>query len=73
MSRLVGVSRDQLVSRLRDLGFDGPDDGSDHPFMVKGTLRLKVPNKHGRKDIGVELLKRILKQAGLTRREWLGE
>lgn len=73
MARLVGVSRDQLISRLRELGFDGPQDGSDHPFMTRGNLRLKVPNSHRRKDIGVELLSRILKQAGVSRREWLGE
>jgi len=38
--------------------------------MIKGDLRLTVPNPH-RKEIGVDLLMRILKQAGITKEEWL--
>ena len=38
--------------------------------MVKGNLVLTIPNPH-RKEIGVDLLARILKQAGITRKEWL--
>jgi predicted RNA binding protein YcfA (HicA-like mRNA interferase family) len=73
MSRFVGVSRSELISRLHELGFEWPESGSDHPFMRKGKLTLKIPNEHGRKDIGVKLLGRILKQAGISRKEWLGD
>jgi hypothetical protein len=37
--------------------------------MIRGDVVLTIPNPHG-KDIGVDLLARILKQAGVTRREW---
>ncbi len=37
--------------------------------MVKGDLVLTVPNLH-RKEIGVDLLTRILKQAGVSREDW---
>ncbi|GAA6734510.1 hypothetical protein YIM1640_15810 [Thermus oshimai] len=37
--------------------------------MVRGRVKLVLPNPH-RKDIGVDLLKRLLKQAGLTEEEW---
>jgi hypothetical protein len=40
--------------------------------MLKGDLRLTIPNPHRRK-IGVELLIRILRQAGITREEWIKE
>ena len=73
MARLVGVSRSQLISRLHELGYEWPQDGSDHQFMRKGTRTVKIPNEHRRKDVGVELLSRILKQAGIARKEWLGE
>ncbi len=65
------ISRRNLINALRDLGFEGPETGTgDHPeFMVKGSLQLKLPNPH-RGDIGVNLLGRILKQAGISRREW---
>lgn len=72
MSKLVPVDWRTLIKRLRELGFEGPCSGGKHPFMTKGDLVLTVPNPH--KDIiGVDLLKRILKQARISREEWLGE
>ncbi len=38
--------------------------------MIKGDLVLTIPNPH-RKEISVDLLTRILKQAGIARDEWL--
>jgi len=38
--------------------------------MVKGSLRLAIPNPH-RQVIGVDLLSRILGQAGISREDWL--
>jgi len=40
-----------------------------HPFMVKGNLTITVANPHKR-DIGQELLARILRQAQVSREEW---
>ena len=37
--------------------------------MIKGNLVLTIPNPH-KKEIGVDLLQRILKQAGISREEW---
>jgi predicted RNA binding protein YcfA (HicA-like mRNA interferase family) len=59
-----------LVRRLRELGFEGPYRGGKHPYMVKGDLVLTIPNPH-RKEISVDLLRRILKRAGISREEWL--
>jgi hypothetical protein len=39
--------------------------------MVKGSIQLAVPNPHQGAEIGVNLLKLILKEAGITRDEWL--
>jgi predicted RNA binding protein YcfA (HicA-like mRNA interferase family) len=60
------------VKRLRKLGFDGPYSGGKHPYMIKDDLVLTIPNPH-RKEISIDLLSRILKQAGITRAEWLGK
>jgi len=38
--------------------------------MVRGGLVLTIPNPHTG-DIGVELLKRILKQASIAQKDWL--
>ncbi|ETN88376.1 MULTISPECIES: type II toxin-antitoxin system HicA family toxin [Thermus] len=68
--RLRPVSRRELVARLKALGFAGPYTGGRHQFMVRGSVRLVLPNPH-RGEISVDLLKRILKQAGIEEEEWL--
>lgn len=40
--------------------------------MIKADLVLTLPNPH-RREIGVDLLKRILNQAGISRDAWLDE
>ena len=69
--RLTPVSRDELIRRLRKLGWSGPFAGKKHLFMLKGSDVLTIPNPHGSKDIGVGLLKEILEQADITREVWL--
>ena len=72
MNRLTPVTWKQLVQRLRDLGFEGPFVGGRHPQMRRGDLTVILPNPH-ESDIGVDFLRRFLRQAGVTRREWLGD
>jgi len=72
MARLGPLSWGELVRRLGELGFEGPYAGGRHPQMRRGELTLVLPNPHAG-DIGVGLLVRILRQAGVTREEWLGE
>ena len=69
MSKLSRVSFNELVRKLRALDFEGPFSGGKHLFMVKGELRLTIPNPH-RQDIGIDLLKRILRQGEIQRDEW---
>jgi hypothetical protein len=38
--------------------------------MLKGSIRLMVPNPH-RCDISVDLLKKILRQGEISREDWL--
>lgn len=63
------ISRTNLIRGLRALGFAGPLPGGRHAFMVRGELRLAIPNPHPG-GIGVNLLGRILRQAGVSREEW---
>jgi len=69
MPLLTPVSRRELIERLKRLGFEGPYIGGRHEFMLKGDRRLILPNPH-RGDISVDLLVRLLRQAGITRKEW---
>jgi predicted RNA binding protein YcfA (HicA-like mRNA interferase family) len=70
MTRLNPISRRELIQRLRELGFEGPFTGGRHEFVVRGSVRLVLPNPH-RQDISTDLLSRILRQAGIAREEWL--
>ncbi len=70
MTRLTPVSRSELIFRLRRFGFDGPFAGGRHQFMERADRRLILPNPH-RQEIGVDLLSRILRQAGLSRSDWI--
>jgi predicted RNA binding protein YcfA (HicA-like mRNA interferase family) len=63
------ASRGDLIRGLRASGFDGPYAGGRHSFMLKGQTRVTIPNPH-HGDIGRELLKRVLRQAGISREEW---
>lgn len=72
MADLVPVNWPNLIKKLNKLGFEGPYYGGKHPYMVKGNLVLTVPNPH-RKEVRVPLLSKILKQAQVSREEWLGE
>ena len=71
MSKLTPISWKDLIGRRKLLGFAGPFEGGKHPYMLRGDLVFTVPNPH-RKDISVDLLKRILDRAGVSRDEWLG-
>ena len=70
MPKLPPVSRRKFIQRLRELGFAGPFAGGKHPQMLRGNLTLIIPNEH-EGDIGPGFLTRLLKQAGVSREEWL--
>lgn len=63
------IKRQDFIRALKQAGFEGPQAGGKHEFLVKGSLRLTLPNPHAG-EIGKDLLSRILKQAGISRAEW---
>ena len=70
MPRLTPISRRDLIKRFRELGFEGPYSGGKHPQMRRGNLTVIIPNSH-EGDISVGLLSRLLRQANISREEWL--
>jgi predicted RNA binding protein YcfA (HicA-like mRNA interferase family) len=67
--RLGPIKRAELIKYLQILGFEGPYSGGKHQFMLKGMIRLRLPNPH-RREVGRELLSRIIKQAGIEKDTW---
>jgi predicted RNA binding protein YcfA (HicA-like mRNA interferase family) len=72
MEKLSPVSWNNFVTRLKELGFEGPFFGGRHPKMRKNKLTIIIPNKH-EGDIGVGFLTRLLRQAGISKEEWIGK
>ena len=69
MPSFGSIKRRDLIRALKQAGFEGPHAGGKHEFLIKGNLRLTIPNPH-QGEIGKDLLSRILKQAGISREEW---
>jgi predicted RNA binding protein YcfA (HicA-like mRNA interferase family) len=63
------IKRKELIKALKQAGFEGPHTGGRHEFLIKGEIRLILPNPH-QSEISKDLLARILRQANLTREEW---
>ena len=63
------ISRKELIRKFKALGYDGPFSGGKHQFMVRGKKKIRIPNPH-LGDIGVSLLKEILRQAEISSQDW---
>ena len=63
------ISRRELIRVLRKKGFQGPFPAGRHQVMTRGAFNLTIPNPH-RSDIDRSLLLRLLKQAGISKKEW---
>ncbi len=63
------IKRKNLIKNLRTIGFAGPYAGGKHQFMIRGEIRVRLPNPH-EGDIGKNLLSRLLQQTGVHRDEW---
>ena len=70
MHRLTPLSRKELIRKLKELGFDGPFIATRHQYMCLGTQKIFIPNPH-KSDIGAPLLRRIIKQIGLSRDKFI--
>ena len=70
MPPLKPTKRRALIRKLRTLGFDGPFPGGKHQYMRRGALKVRVPNPHGAQDVGLPILKQILRLLQLSEDEW---
>jgi predicted RNA binding protein YcfA (HicA-like mRNA interferase family) len=66
---LKPLSRKELIRKFKVLGYSGPFSGGKHQFMIKRSHKIRIPNPHVA-DIDASLLKEILRQAGISSKEW---
>jgi len=68
--RLAPCSRKELIRKLKALGYDGPFSGGKPQFMAApGKPPMRIPNPH-QGSIGVGLLAKILRDAGVGHDDW---
>ena len=70
MPKFKPISCRELVKYLKKFGFEGPYQSGKHPYMIKKNLTLTIPNPHS-KDISIDLLLRILRQAEINKKDWM--
>ena len=70
MPKIKPISRKELISKLKSLNFEGPFIATKHQYMIKGKHKLFIPNPHGGKDIGIPLLKKIVRQIGISQHKF---
>lgn len=70
MAKIPPCSRDELVRKLKRLGFEGPYPGGRHSYLKRGRYRQTIPNPHGG-QIDSAFIKEILRQAGISEDDWL--
>ena len=71
MSKLSPLKTEEIIRRLRRLGFEGPIPGGRHIRMIRPATRQIVPiPMHKGKDVGVGLIRAILRQTNVTPEEW---
>ncbi len=70
MSALNPISRNNLIKKLKRIGFTGPYSGTRHQYLEKENHLIFIPNPHG-KDIGIPLLKQIIKQIGINKNDFI--
>ena len=70
MPKISPVSWRVFVSRMKSFGFKGPYQEGKHPYMVQGSTTITIPNPHDG-GISPDLLIRVLRQAGISRLDWM--
>jgi hypothetical protein len=68
--RLSPTHRRNFIKRLRCLGWKGPEAGGKHQYMIKGAMKLPIPNPHGSGEISVGRLRELLREIDVSIEEW---
>jgi len=70
MSKLKPLKVDEVIRKLRKLGFIGPIPGRKHMRIPETGKIIPIPI-HKRKDVSVGLIREIINEVGISREEWL--
>ena len=71
MPKLRPLKSREAIAKLRKLGFEGPFPGGRHSRMVHLQTGQIVPIPIHSKEIGVGLIREIIRQVNISVEEWL--
>lgn len=72
MPKLVPLKPNEVVRKLRRLGFEGPFPGGKHKRMVNFSKKKIVPIPfHKGRDVSIGVIREIIKEIGVSREEWI--
>lgn len=72
MPKLSPLKSEQVIRKMRRLGYTGRIASGRHSRMVHPESGKIIPiPMHGSKDVGIGLIRAILREAGITVDEWL--
>ena len=72
MAKLKPLKPREVVRKLQQLGFQGPVAGGKHQRMIHpetGQI-IPIPTHQGR-DVGVGLIREIIRELGIGREKWM--
>ncbi len=70
MSRITPLKPEEVIRKLKKLGFVGPIPGGKHTRMVHLEKQIIIPI-HKCQDISVGLIRQIINETGVSREKWL--
>lgn len=72
MPKLTPLKANEVIKKLKKLGFSGPYPGGKHVRMVHPEKGLIIPiPMHKGRDVSVGLIREIINEIGISRDEWI--
>jgi predicted RNA binding protein YcfA (HicA-like mRNA interferase family) len=72
MPKLVPLKPNEVIKKLRRLGFVGPFPGGKHKRMVHFQKKKIVPIPfHKGRNVSVGVIREIINEVGISREEWI--
>lgn len=72
MSKITPLKPQEVIRKLRALGFEGPYPGGKHQRMVNLATGKIIPVPfHKGHDVSTGLIREIIREIDISRDEWL--
>lgn len=71
MPKVSPLKPNEVIHKLRQLGFEGPISGGRHMRMIRREPGQVIPiPMHKGKDVSVGVIRSIIREVGISPEEW---